>query len=134
MALFVALGLGIASLAFVLYPLYKHERGGVDLLQPQVGLSRLEDGALEDAAQLPERELAARMALQEVELDYQLDNISEDDYRQLRDRYMRRALVALKSRYQHEQVLDALIEEQVRTLKEQVEKEQSDETTPEEHA
>ena len=64
-----------------------------------------------------EQEQQARAALQEVELDYQLGNIAEPDYRSLRERYMRKALVALKARY--EQELDAEIEEQLRKLKEQ---------------
>ncbi len=132
MAILVAVGLGIAALAFVLYPLYHRP---ADAIKPADAVNLPADAihrSLQDDA-LPEREMAARIALQEVELDYQLDNISEDDYQQLRDRYMRRALVALKSRYQHEQELDTLIEEQVRKLKEQAEKEQSDETTREEH-
>ena len=89
-------------------------------------------------------EQAARLSLQEVELDYQLGNIAEADYRTLRERYMRRALVAMKSRYGNapnatghgedeneldtgdaqiiqdgqDTDLDALIEEQVRKLRE----------------
>jgi len=70
-----------------------------------------------ESAQI-DRELAARVALQEIELDYQLGNIAETDYRSLRERYVRRALVALKSRYDREQELDEAIEEQLRKLRE----------------
>ena len=65
-----------------------------------------------------ENEQAARGAIQEVELDYQLGNISEADYRSLRERYLRRALVAMKSRYDREQELDDPIEAQLRTMRE----------------
>ena len=64
-----------------------------------------------------EREQHARSALQEVELDYQLGNLAESDYRSIRTRYMRRAILAMKSR--REQELDAIIEEELRLLKEQ---------------
>jgi hypothetical protein len=66
-----------------------------------------------------EREQEARTGLHEVELDYQLGNISETDYGTLRERYMRRALVELKSRYEREQELDEVIEGELRKLKEQ---------------
>jgi hypothetical protein len=65
-----------------------------------------------------DREQAARSALREIELDYQLGNISEADYRTLRERYVRRALVALKSRHEHEQELDEAIEAQLRQMRE----------------
>ncbi|HEV2654659.1 MAG TPA: hypothetical protein VGT82_06860 [Ktedonobacteraceae bacterium] len=109
MSIGVALALGILALAFVLYPLFRH--GSVE----PAGAS-----AASDAAVAPvERELAARNALQEVELDFQLGNITEPDYKTLRERYMRRALASLKSRYEREQELDAEIEEQLRHMKEQ---------------
>ena len=57
--------------------------------------------------------------MHEVELDYQLGNITEADYRLLRERYMRRALRELKSRYDREQELDEVIEEQLRRMKEE---------------
>jgi len=69
-------------------------------------------------AQQADREESARAALQEVEFDYQLGNLGEDDYRSLRERYMRRALSALKSRHERERELDDAIEEQVRKLRE----------------
>ena len=64
------------------------------------------------------REQAARSALREIELDYQLGNITEADYRTLRERYVRRALGALKSRYEREQELDEAIEVQLRQMRE----------------
>ena len=69
-------------------------------------------------AQQADREESARAALQEVEFDFQLGNLGEDDYRSLRERYMRRALSALKSRHDRERALDDAIEEQVRKLRE----------------
>jgi hypothetical protein len=84
-------------------------------------------------------EQAARLSLQEVELDYQLGNIAESDYRSLRERYMRRAIIAMKSRYDNAPIgdtepeneqdtrdvqdgqvmdVDSLIEEQLRKMRE----------------
>src|SRR5215813_7135157 len=62
--------------------------------------------------QQADREESARTALQEVEFDFQLGNLDEDDYRSLREHYMRRALSALKSRHDRQQALDDAIEEQ----------------------
>lgn len=108
----VALALGILALAFVLYPLFRRKPA-----EPANAVVQLSPG---DGATTPiEREQAARNALQEVELDFQLGNIAEPDYRALRERYMRRALLSLRSRYEHEQELDDEIEEQLRKLKEQ---------------
>jgi len=113
MALFVAILLGILALAFVLYPLYQHAN-----IKTHPGVS---PSAPQAPAELghQDREEAARTALQEVELDFQLGNLGEDDYRSLRERYMRRALSALKFRYDRERELDEKIEEQVRRLREQ---------------
>jgi hypothetical protein len=111
MAIVVAIALGIVSLAFVLYPLYR--RKPTEVQEQTVQISPTEATTM-----LSEREQAARTALQEVELDYQLGNISETDYGSLRERYMRRALVALKSRYDREQEIDEEIEEQLRSMKE----------------
>jgi hypothetical protein len=109
MSIGVALVLGLLALAFVLYPLFRHSS-----VEPASA------AATSDAAIAPvERELAARNALQEVELDFQLGNITEPDYKTLRERYMRRALASLKSRYEREQELDDEIEEQLRHMKEQ---------------
>jgi hypothetical protein len=104
----VATLLGIFALAYVLYPLYRR----MPVQTPQ--LASLTTPATSDA----EREQTARTALQEVELDYQLGNLAESDYRSLRNRYMRRAALAMKSRHEREQELDELIEEQLRRMKE----------------
>ena len=106
-SILVAIGLGLLTLAFVLYPLYQR--------RPSSGQA----ATTENGAVLPsEREQAARAALHEVELDYQLGNIADTDYDMLRERYMRRALTALQSRYEREQELDEVIEEELRKLKE----------------
>ncbi len=126
-SILLAIGLGIVALTFVLTPLLRYT--------PATTVSEATQ-AREDAipvaasSAMTEREQSARSALQEIELDYQLGNISEEDYNTLRERYMRRALVALKSRhdngqdvvdttYDRDKELDDLIEEQLRALKEQ---------------
>jgi hypothetical protein len=110
MAIVIALALGLLALAFVLYPLLRRAPEAVPVPATQLA-------SAEEMAQPLEREQAARSALQEVELDFQLGNIEEPDYRALRERYMKRALVALKARYEREQELDDLIEEQLRAMK-----------------
>ena len=138
-ALLVAVGLALLALAYVLYPLY-HSR--LAKTAPASPLSTKNVQSIQPATS--DSEQAARLSLQEVELDYQLGNIAEADYRTLRERYMRRALVAMKSRYDNIQNdtgpyedeielgtedtqniqdgqdtgIDALIEEQVRKLRE----------------
>ena len=107
--IFIALLLGSFALAFVLYPFYR--RKPFETTQA----TRLNISMNSQA----DREQSARSALQEVELDYQLGNLGETDYRSLRTRYMRRASLAMKSRQEREQELDAVIEEKLRLLKEQ---------------
>ena len=107
--IFIALLLGSFALAFVLYPFYR--RKPFETTQA----TRLNISMNSQA----DRALCSRSALQEVELDYQLGNLGETDYRSLRTRYMRRATLAMKSRREREQELDALIEEKLRMLKEQ---------------
>jgi hypothetical protein len=110
MAIVIAIALGLLALAFVLYPLFRRAPEAVP-----AATTNLAGG--EESIQPQEREQAARSALREVELDFQLGNIEETDYRALRERYMKRALVALKARYEREQELDELIEEQLRAMK-----------------
>ena len=93
----ISLALGALALIFVLYPLFRSR--SVEIARSDVQAVPVEGKSAK------EREQAARGALQEVELDFQLGNIAETDYRTLRERYMRRALVSLKSRYEHEQAL-----------------------------
>ncbi len=126
LSILLACGLGIVALTFVLTPLLRYVPASTtgEVVQPR------EDVVPTASSAMTEREQSARSALQEIELDYQLGNISEEDYNTLRERYMRRALVALKSRhdngqdvvdttYNRDKELDDLIEEQLRTLKEQ---------------
>ena len=107
MPLFIAVLLGLSGLAVVLYPL--------------LGLEREASGATAGGplTEVAERERSARDALREVEFDHRLGNLDDSDYQALRDRYERRALAALKSRYQREQELDALIEQQLDALRAQ---------------
>jgi hypothetical protein len=107
--IFVALLLGMFALAFVLYPIYRRTPFNTSQV------TRLNISVTSQA----DREQTARTALQEVELDYQLGNLEEPDYRSLRTRYMRRAALAMKFRQEREHELDAMIEEQLRKLKEQ---------------
>jgi len=106
--LLVAALLGMIALAIVLYPLYRHA---------PLNTSQAESLPTPVSTQ-DEREQMARTALQEVELDYQLGNLAEVDYRSLRTRYLRRAALAMKSRQEREQELDETIEEQLRSMKE----------------
>lgn len=104
MALGIAAVLGLWALVIVMRPLYGRGQPGAPELDAV------------PAPALAEREAAAKAALQDVEFDYQLGNLGEDDYQALRDRYTRRALAALKGRYDRERALDDAIEEQVRAL------------------
>jgi hypothetical protein len=106
-SILVAIGLGLLTLAFVLYPLYQRRPSSQQA-------ATTENGAVPPT----EGEQAARAALHEVELDYQLGNIADTDYDTLRQRYMRRALTALKSRHEREEELDDVIEAKLRKLKE----------------
>jgi hypothetical protein len=125
MAIVLAIVLGLLALAFVLYPVYRRKHEVLPVQTCEASLQAT-DGLSEEktstSISLAEKEQSARSALQEVELDYQLGNIAEPEYQDLRERYMQRALVALKSRYEREQEIDAEIEEQLRRMKESYEK------------
>jgi cytochrome c-type biogenesis protein CcmI len=101
----IAVLLGLSGLLIVMYPL--------------LGLDREPSDALANSpfADDAERERSARDALREVEFDHRLGNLDDADYTSLRARYERRALAALKERYQREQELDALIEQQLDALR-----------------
>jgi hypothetical protein len=105
----VAVLLGVLTLVLVLYPLYRH--APVEVMQQRASAGM--------ATTQAEVEQTARLALKEVELDYQLGNLAESDYRKLRERYTRRAFAAMKSRQQGEEAIDALIEERLRLLKDE---------------
>lgn len=105
MGLIVAALLGLSGLLIVIYPLL-----GLD------AAARLRRAERElDAPNDGER--AAKDALRDVEFDYRLGNLDERDYHDLRDQYERRALAALKSRYEREQELDAVIDAQLAALR-----------------
>lgn len=105
--LLVALLLGASALIFVFYPLYSQKR-----ISSAAPISH-------SLTPQEEREQSARTTLQEVEFDFQLGNLAENDYLSLRDRYTRRAYLASKPRNRHEQEIDEAIEEQLRQLKQQ---------------
>jgi len=116
-AIGLAVVLGLVALIFVLSPLLRHlQEGEQDAI---MAIAPNEDDVISPPE---ESEQAARVALQDVELDYQLGNIEEPDYLALREQHMRRALTAFKSRSEHEQKIDKEIEELVRRLKESYEK------------
>ena len=105
MPLIIAALLGLTAALIVAFPLLGLTRGQTEASAP---------GALGEVA---DRERQARQALREVELDYTLGNLDSGDYDTLRGRYERRALAALRTRYQREQELDAMIERQLDTLR-----------------
>lgn len=132
-ALLLACGLSLLALAYVLYPLY---RGRLAKPVPVSPLPAKDMPSQVQPRTASDGEQAARLSLQEVELDYQLGNIAEADYRSLRERYVRRAIIAMKSRYdntpdellEHEDgqstsaqdaEIDLMIEEQLRKMREE---------------
>lgn len=104
----VALLLASCALAFVLYPIYRR----APFATTQAKHLNIAANSQADSEQI------ARSSLQEIELDYQLGNLGETDYRSMRTSYMRRAALGMKSRRDREQELDAMIEEKLRLLKE----------------
>ena len=92
--------------------------GALVVAFPLLGLAREREAVTPGAlAAVADRERDARLALREVELDYTLGNLDAGDYDTLRGRYERRALAALRTRYQREQELDAMIERQLDALR-----------------
>jgi cytochrome c-type biogenesis protein CcmH len=117
---------GVLLLFFILRDWHVASRSHA-IPEGEAELANIDDAELEHYREQLEQELAAEdpTALQEVELDFQLGNLAETDYRTLRDRYMRRALLAMKSRHDREQELDEAIEEQLRRMREMDETNQS---------
>ena len=107
MPIIIAILLGLSALLIVVYPLLGLDADGA---RSAVGSDALADVA--------ERERSAKMALRDVDFDYRLGNLEENDYTALRSRYERRALAALRTRYEREQALDRLIDEQLAALQE----------------
>jgi len=105
MGLIVAALLGLSGLLVVIYPLLGLD-AAARLRRAERELDALNDG-----------ERAAKDALRDVEFDYRLGNLDERDYRDLRDHYERRALAALKSRYERERELDTVIDAQLAALR-----------------
>jgi hypothetical protein len=81
-ALFVGTALAVASLCYVLYPLY---RTGVSTVPRASAVRR-------------NRENPAIDALRELEFDRETGNISDSDYEPLKARYTEQALVAMRAR------------------------------------
>jgi hypothetical protein len=108
MPLLIAALLALSAALIVLYPLLGLVREPAPASTP---------AGRAPAADAAERERQARQALREVEFDYTLGNLETGDYQELRQRYEDRALAALKTRYQREQELDALIERRLDVLR-----------------
>lgn len=106
--LIIAIFLGLAGILIVVQPLLGLEREPASEAETP--------GAI---AEVAERERLAKQTLRELDLDYRLGNLDNADYETLHDRYERRALAAIKVRYQREQELDSLIERQLATLRQQ---------------
>jgi hypothetical protein len=106
--LLVAALMGLTALALVVYPLLGLDRDGADadVASATVGVS-----------EITPQESAARQALLDVDFDWRLGNLDQEDYRQLKEHYEERALVGLKARYEREQQLDAAIERQLQALR-----------------
>ncbi|MGH2517674.1 MAG: hypothetical protein ACRDHP_18655, partial [Ktedonobacterales bacterium] len=106
MPILIAVLLGFSALLIVIYPLL-----GLDTAATQ---SAAGEDALTDVT---ERERSAKLALRDVDFDYRLGNLEENDYDALRSRYEGRAMAALRTRYEREQALDHLIDEQLAALR-----------------
>lgn len=104
--------MGLTALVLVIYPLFGIDRSVTGALH--LPASRDSDALMGD---MSERESAARQALVDVDFDYRLGNLDDEDYTQLRDRYEESALVALKARYEREHALDDVIGRQLVALK-----------------
>src|SRR6266705_82569 len=116
MAIGLAIVLGLVALIFVLSPLLRHLQAGEQNVIMVIAPNE------DDVISPPEEsEQAARVALHDVELDYQLGNIEEPDYLALREQHMQRALAAFKSRSENEQKIDQEIEAQVRRMRDNYE-------------
>lgn len=109
--LIIAALLGLTAALIVAYPLLSLSRAR----RESTASAAL--GEVSEMSEVSDRERQARQALREVELDYTLGNLDTGDYDTLRGRYERRALAALRARYQREQALDAQIERQLDALR-----------------
>lgn len=120
LAWLVPIGLLLAGLTLLFFILRDwHTSSTAKSVMDGADLANIED----DDVALEQTQLAQELAdddpiLQEIELDYQLGNITESDYRTMREKHLQRVLVALKSRYEHEQELDNIIEERLHLMRE----------------
>ncbi|MBI2847098.1 MAG: hypothetical protein HYX82_04365 [Chloroflexi bacterium] len=107
MSLFFAVALVAVTLTLVAYPLFvpggrrRPERAG--------------DSRMHELLNLKETILSA---ISELDFDYNLGNLAEEDYRELRRRYEHRAVTVLKSIDELKQSLDEEIEKEVRAIRE----------------
>jgi len=82
-ALLVGTALAVASLLYVLYPLFRTEPVSTPALRPP--------------SATPRRQGAAVEALRELEFDRQTGKISETDYTELKTRYTDQALTVMRA-------------------------------------
>jgi ribosomal protein L40E len=82
-ALLVGTALAVASLLYVLYPLFRAESGFAPAFRP--------------SSAPPRRQGAAVEALRELEFDRQTGKISETDYTELKARYTDQALTVMRA-------------------------------------
>jgi hypothetical protein len=106
--LLVAALMGLTAASLVVYPLLGLDRDGADAFVTSA------TGGVSD---MTPQESAARQALLDVDFDWRLGNLDQEDYSQLKERYEERALVGLKAREQREQQLDAAIERHLQGLR-----------------
>lgn len=109
---------GLVLLFFILRDWQTNSALDASTNQVELGDTDQDELTIEDA-QLVQELTDEDPILQEIELDYQLGNITEADYHALREKYLHRTLVALKARYDREQELDTMIEERLRAMREQ---------------
>lgn len=84
MTILVAVVLTVLIFAFIVYPLLKRRASSVDTLN---------DGKIQE---LYSQRDATYSMLKELEFDLQSGTLSEDDYRDLEDRYKRKAVSILR--------------------------------------
>lgn len=121
LAWLVPMGLLLAGVVLLFFTLREwHSSSATKSSNDEGELADIDEGDLAFYRAKLSQELADQdPILQEIELDYQLGNIEEPDYRTLREKHVHHALVALKTRYDREQALDDTIEEQLRQMREQ---------------
>lgn len=121
MPILLAILLGLTAVVIVIYPLLG------------LNAARGEDATPAPIADAAEHERTAKQALLDVDFDYRLGNLEATDYADLRERYERRALSAMKARYDHEHELDALIDQQLAHLRAQQNAQRGSHTSTKSH-